>query len=287
MTANPAFSGPVVTIVLENHPASEIFGNADAPYINALAREGAVARGYTDPFVHPSEPNYLWMAAGQNFGIADDKPPHSNHVACAEHVADQLERAGLDWKAYQESMGAPCGVDDNYPYVAKHDPFVFFENLNGWDGKVFDFAPTKRCQEHVVDYSTLDADLASGRLPRYVFVTPNMQHDMHDGTVAEGDAWLAREVPKILASPAFATGGVLFLTWDEGSSLGNDQPPMIVVSPLARRGFVSDVPYTTSSYLKTVQAMLGLEALPCDPAPDTVPLMSDLFTVPLTMPATR
>ena len=79
------------------------------------------------------------------------------------------------------------------------------------------FSPSARCTEHVVDYSQLDADLAAGSVPEYVFITPNLTNDMHDGSIAQGDAWLAREVPKILASDRFKQGGVLFLLWDEGS----------------------------------------------------------------------
>ncbi len=107
-----------------------------------------------------------------------------------------------------------------------------------------------------------------------------MMHDMHDGSVADGDAWAAREVPKILASDAYRKGGVLFLLWDEGSNDGDD-PPFIVVSPRARHGYVSWKPYDTSSYLLTVQMLLGVEALPCSVRPDSVQPMGDLFSIPL------
>jgi phospholipase C len=222
------------------------------------------------------------MVAGENFGITNDGNPDSNHVASTSHIADQLDAAGLTWRAYEESMGTPCNVNSTYPYEPKHDPFVYFDDLNGWNGTTFQ--PTARCMQNVVDYSQLDADLQSGNVPRYVFITPNMIHDTHDASVKDGDLWLQQELPKIFASPAFQNGGVVFLTWDEGSSLGGtdaDSPPMIVISPLAKKGYVSQKPYDTSSYLKTVQAILGLDPLPCDPAPESVATMDDLFTVPL------
>ena len=117
-------------------------------------------------------------------------------------------------------------------------------------------------------------------MPDYVFITPNLVNDMHDGSVATGDAWLAAEVPKILASDRFKNGGALFLLWDEGSSHADD-PPFIVVSPNAQAGFVSQTDYDTSAYLKTVETILGVEPLPCTGQPDTVPTMDDLFTVPV------
>jgi hypothetical protein len=279
LVPSPMWPGTVFTIVLENHSRDDLIGNKIAPFINSLASQNAVAAGYTDNFVHPSEPNYIWMVAGQNFGILDDNAPSDHHIASHSHIADQLELQGLSWKAYMESMGAPCGLRSSYPYEPKHNPFVYFDDINGWDGKAFQ--PSARCNAHVVDYSELDRDLAAGTVPRYVFITPNMINDMHDGSVAQGDAWLAREVPKILASDAFNHGGVLFLTADEGTSQSDD-PPMIVISPNAKRGMVSQTAYNASSYLKTVQKVLGLQLLPCDDTGrDAVGTMDELFDVPL------
>ncbi len=149
-----------------------------------------------------------------------------------------------------ESMGAPCGVASSYPYEPKHDPFVYFDDINGWDGSRFQ--SSARCDAHVVDYAQLDQDLAAGTVPTYAFITPNMIDDMHDGSIAEGDAWLARELPTILSSDAFNNGGVLFLTWDEGTGQSDD-PPMIVISPHAKQGYVSNTAFNASPYVKTVQ----------------------------------
>ncbi|HVU49277.1 MAG TPA: alkaline phosphatase family protein [Polyangia bacterium] len=275
-----AWKGTVFTIVMENKSYGDIIGSPSAPYLNQLVKTSAVAAGYHDSYVHPSEPNYIWMVAGENFGILDDADPNASNVITSEsHLVDQLERAGLTWKSYQESMGAPCGLTSHGTYAAKHDPFVYFADVNGWDGSKF--APGARCTEHVVDYSQLAVDLASGQVPDYVFITPNLQNDMHDGSIATGDACLAAQVPKLLASDAFKNGGALFILWDEGSSQSDD-PPFIAVSPNAKPGFVSQTTYDTSSFLLTVQSMLGVEALPCAAQPGAVSAMNDLFTVPVT-----
>jgi phospholipase C len=279
LAPSPRWQGTVFTIVMENHSQRDILGNKQAPFINALAAQNTVAAGYTDNFVHPSEPNYIWMVAGDNFGILDDNAPADHHISSHSHLADQLEMQGLSWKAYMESMGAPCGLTSKYPYEPKHNPFVYFDDINGWDGKAFH--PEARCNTHVVDYSDFDRDLAAGTVPKYVFITPNMVNDMHDASVAQGDAWLSREVPKILSSDAFNHGGVLFLTWDEGTG-ESDDPPMIVISPNAKQGYVSQTSFNASSYLKTVQKILGVEALPCDAAHrDSVTTMDELFDVSL------
>lgn len=272
------FKGTVFTIVIENKSRDLML--KEAPYFSSLAHEYTIANGYVGVGLHPSEPNYIWMVAGQNFGIVDDSDPVAHHIASTSHLVDQLEAAGRTWKAYEESMGEPCGVVTTGLYAAKHDPFVYFDDVVGWVGNKP--ARSQRCREHVVDYSQLAADLASGHMPDYAFITPNMTNDMHNGTIAQGDAWFAREVPKILASPAFKNGGVLFITADEGEEGGGrDQPPFIVVSPLAKRHYVSNAHYSTSEFLKTVEAILGVEALPCGVDPAGTKTMDDLFTVPL------
>jgi acid phosphatase len=221
------------------------------------------------------------MVAGENFGVLDDDDPMSHHLDSQSHIADQLEKAGLTWKAYAESMGSACSLSSQGDFACKHVPFLYFDDINGWDGSKFN--PSPRCTDHVVDYSELEADLQPGKTPKYVFITPNLKSDMHDTDVATGDAWLAREVPKILESDAFNKGGVLFLLWDEGGGLlPGDDPPFIAISAHAKPDFVSQVDYDTSSYLKTVQAILGIEPLPCSQQAESVPTMDDLFSVPLT-----
>jgi hypothetical protein len=122
--APPWKGGTVFTIVMENKSRGDILGNSRAPYINQLANQNAVANGYHDSYVHPSEPNYFWMIAGQNFGILDDGDPGSHHIDARSHLADQIELAGLTWKTYQESMGEPCGLTSHGRYAAKHDLFT-------------------------------------------------------------------------------------------------------------------------------------------------------------------
>jgi phospholipase C len=266
---------------MENKNRGDIIGNQSAPFINQLIAKNALAAGYHDSYVHPSEPNYLWMVSGQNFGILDDSSPSSHTIESTSHIADQIELAGLTWRSYQESMGAPCGLKSSGRYAAKHDPFVFFADINGWDGTTFQ--PSQRCIDHVVDYSELDKDLASNNVPDYVFITPNLDNDMHDGSVKQGDTWLSNELPKIFASPQFQNGGVLFLLWDEGSGTfgAGDDPPFIAISPSAKPGFVSRTDYDTSSYLLSVQKMLGLDALPCAEQTADAASMDDLFDVPM------
>ena len=109
----------VAIIVLENHEYSDIVDNPDAPYLNALIGQSGLGTNYTG-ISHPSLPNYMAITSGET--VFDD-----DCVYCrtdAPSVVDEVEAAGLTWRAYMEDMPSPCGVDDVDAYAVKHNPFV-------------------------------------------------------------------------------------------------------------------------------------------------------------------
>ena len=133
------------------------------------------------------------------------------------------------------------------------------------------------CISHIRPYSELASDLENNTVARYNFITPNLCNDMHDCGVEAGDAWLSREVPKILASQTYQNGGAIFITWDEGE--GDDGPiGMIVLSPLAKRNYSNSTRYTHSSTLRTIQEIFGVTPFLGDAANATD--LSDLFMAP-------
>jgi hypothetical protein len=246
----------VFVILMENHNWSQIKGNASAPYINGtLLTMGAHAEKYVNlPGLHPSEPNYLWLEAGDNFGILNDNSPSLNHQSTTRHLTNQLEAAGITWKAYAEDIsGSSCPVRGTGNYVPRHVPFVFFDDI---------INNSARCTSHVRPYSELASDLASGNVPRYVFITPNLCNDMHDAcggnSVGHGDTWLSKELPHIFASSAYTSGGVVLVTWDE-SERGDHPIGMIVLSPFAKPGYASNTSYSHSSTLRTVQTVFNVQ----------------------------
>jgi len=103
---------------MENHNwtgnnAGSAFGDPDikdnplaAPYINGeLLRTSAHAEQYFNPpGNHPSQPNYLWLEAGTNFGTFDDTQPGQvpGLLPDAKHLVELLDNAGISWRAYAE-----------------------------------------------------------------------------------------------------------------------------------------------------------------------------------------
>jgi phospholipase C len=252
----------VFTVLFENHDYAEVVGSSNAPYFNSLISKYGLATNYMDSGVHPSLPNYLDLISGDTQGIsADMDPTVSPFPKNAQHLGSQLQTKGLGWRSYQESMTTPCKLSASGNYAPKHNPFLYFTDIQG---------NASLCASTNVDYSQFAADLAAGT-NRYFFITPNLLDDGHNPTSAPvtglkaSDAWAQTEIGKILASPAYKNGGVIFITWDEAEGRNGDskdQIPMIVVSELIKSpGFKSAKAYSHKSYLATVEDILGLPRL--------------------------
>jgi hypothetical protein len=243
-----------------------------APYINSLLPMSSYCTSYYDNpnAVHPSEPNYIWLEAGNNLGITTDDDPSSSHVLNATHLATLMNAAGVTWREYAEGITTnQCPIASSGQYAAKHVPFVFFTDIVGSTPST----TAAQCTGHFKDYSTFHADLSSSSVAQYNFITPNLCDDMHGNSgcpttseITQGDSWLKNEIPVIMASNAYKDDGAIFITWDE--SEGGEFPiGMIVLSPLAKGGgFTSSAMYYHSSMLSTVEEVFGLTPLLNDAA---------------------
>jgi phospholipase C len=248
----------VVIIVEENKPGTEILGNAAAPYLNALSRQYATATRYSS-VAHPSLPNYLAMTSGTTAGITTDcNPPGGSCLVTGPNIAQSLDRSGRTWKMYAESMPGPCQPANTNLYAVKHNPFLYFPSVT--DDAAY-------CAAHVVPFTRFAADLASSlSLPNYSFISPNLCSDMHDCSVATGDAWLAATVPGILRSPAFTQQrSLLVVTFDEGDSSDN-VVACIFAGSAAALHVNSSTPYTHYSLLRTIESAWSLAPLTANDA---------------------
>ena len=252
----PDFSH-IFVVVLENKEIDRVRQNESAPFLNRLAADYGLATRYY-AVSHPSLPNYLALLAGDTLGVADNC---EKCFQAAPTLVDQLEAAGLTWKAYFESMPSPCYVGSTRDglYVQKHNPFIYFDSIRNNPG---------RCGR-IVPLGQLGADFDAGDIANLVWIGPNMDNSTHDGSIADGDAWLAAHIPAILNSPAFQENGLLVVTYDEGDSdegccgqrKGGGRIMTVLASPLSKRGFALDTPVSHYSLLRTIEDAWGLEHL--------------------------
>jgi hypothetical protein len=243
----------VVVIVMENKECDRVIGDSDAPYMNALARKYAFASGFYG-VRHPSLPNYLALIGGSTFGISSDCT--SCHVD-QPNLVDQLEAAGISWKAYMEGYPSGCftGASDGR-YAKKHNPFMYFDDITGNAG---------RCAK-VVPLTQLNADLKARKLPKFAFISPDLCNDTHDCGVKDGDRFLAGLVPKLL--PALGKNGIVVITYDEGKSdtgccgvAVGGHIATIIAGPGARRTVSVRGPFTHYSVLATIEKAWRLPRL--------------------------
>jgi phosphatidylinositol-3-phosphatase len=213
----------VMVIMEENRGYKATLGTCSSdPYLCTLASDYA---SYTDWYAisHPSLPNYFAIDSGSTQGCSADSCPGPYS---ATDLGGQLSSAGIPWTAYMESMPSPCYSGSSGLYVEHHNPFVYFQDVldNG-------------CTSHVIPYpgvSTMVSQLDSASAPDFVWITPNLDDDMHNGTVAEGNSWLQANLPQVLSSSWF-TGydSAIIITMDENdmqSTPMGGQIPMVVIS---------------------------------------------------------
>jgi hypothetical protein len=295
----------------------QIFGNPAAPFINSLITPGnpnaaqvSYALNYENAgnTVHPSEPNYVWAEAGSDFGVHTDADPAAAngntfydgslqlisqltangsplsfwHRTVTPHFTAQLDRAGVDWKNYQEDVQLSASPTNSasgtngpvnpyygttqYNYAVKHNPMAFFSDS---------------ALANVYPLAQFFVDLAGDRIGRFNWITPNQYDDQHSAlnggftylgthytgdqaSIAQGDNFLATIVPQIMATKAYQDNGAIILWWDEteGGDDASRTVPEIVISPLAKgNAYASAVPLNHSSDIKTFEEIYGLPFL--------------------------
>ena len=251
------------------------------------------------------------------------------YPASVPTLGNQLSNAKIAWKAYLQDMGndpardhttatkqgPACGhpvvgkpdhtegatAADNY--VSRHQGFMYFESVIG--NQAF-------CDAHILSFQPLLKDLSkASTTPAFSWLSPNVCMDGHDAPCANGDpgglteinAFLQIWVPQILNSPAYKQGGVIMITFDEGSTStaccgetagkspshpnvalpggngpGGGRVGAVLLSPFIKPGTVSTVPYNHYSMLRTIEDIFGVSHLGDAAMPQAKPFGSDVFT---------
>ena len=231
----------VFVIMMENTQYKALLSpsNPNTRFIQQLAADNGLATRYFG-VTHVSLPNYIAATSGSNWGSNSDdtaQAPLFNH----ENLVDQFEAAHVSWKAYMENLPFAGDLVDQTPdglYVRKHDPFLMYPDVYTNPARAGNVVPLKQ----------LGADLASGQVPQFAWITPNICNDMHGGATAcpypssptdpnqaklfrDGNAFLQKWVGLITHSKAWTDHSAIFITWDEGGF--NDDSPY---GPLDIRG---------------------------------------------------
>ncbi|WP_102419942.1 MULTISPECIES: alkaline phosphatase family protein [unclassified Mycobacterium] len=228
----------IVIVVEENRSEANIIGNKSAPFITALAAAGAnMTQSYAE--THPSEPNYLALFAGNTFGVTSDTCPVN--AGAAPNLGSELLAAGYTFAGFAEGLpavGSPACTAGKY--ARKHVPWANFTNVPPANSLPFSAFP-------MGNYAGL---------PTVSFVIPNNDDNMHDGSIAQADAWLNRELSGY-ANWAAANNSLLIVTWDEDDGGRRNQIPTIFYGAHVRPGSYSEQ-INHYTVLSTIEQMYGL-----------------------------
>jgi phosphatidylinositol-3-phosphatase len=237
----------VVVVIFENHGYGQIIGSADAPYINAFATDDHSAV-FTQSFAiaHPSQPNYIDLYSGCNQGVLLDFLP-LNYPFTTANLGRQLIDSGLTWATYSEDLPS-VGWDGqtNGGYVRRHNPAA------NWMGTGTNQIPAITNQPFTAFPSNFDS------LPTVCYVIPTLAHDMHDGTIADGDTWFHDHIDPYVQW-AKTHNSLLIFTYDEddGILISSNHILTVFAGQSVAAGQYSDA-ITHYYVLRTIEEMYGL-----------------------------
>jgi phospholipase C len=258
-------------------------------YYYALANTFAIGDRYFAAFPGPTYPNRMFMLSASSFGHFVNTTPQ--YRAEERSIFHELEERKLEWAIY-----------------ADHPTFeaLIYPRLHAEKG------------HHFLTVSDFIRDAAAGNLPRLAWVEssyggPDATDEHAPGNVQVGQAFVARVVDALLKSPAWPKSA-LVLTYDEHGGFFDHVPPpaacspgdegstwpaahaakftrlgvrvpLIVVSPFAKRHYVSHHTYSHTSVLSLIRARFDLPALSARDANDEPPYdLFDFTNPPFTKP---
>ncbi len=238
----PAFSH-VYLLVLENKSLANVVDEPGLPFLNSLIAGYGLATNYKG-ISHPSQPNYIALFSGSTQGVHGDTPVNLS----GRNLVDQLSQHNKSWRVFAQNVPLQCylgetavgGADGTGTYARRHEPAIEFTNIS---------TSETRCS-NILNFSHFDPSAAD-----FEMIVPNTCNDMHDCPEQVGDKFLKTFLGRLLDSPSFQQGGVLFITFDESDEYHSTDSlvPLIVVSNQVRAGFRSTTPHDHYSLLRTIE----------------------------------
>jgi hypothetical protein len=238
----------VVVIAFENHSYASVLGpSAPRSYFKSLAAQCGTATHFTATSFPRSLPNYLAVTSGTTGGITGDCSPGPSCHSAAPSIFEQLGPTG--WRAWDESAPSACARMDAPPYVARHEPTLYYGRLRA-----------ATCKANVLPMPSP----LPGPGRKFTWIVPDMDHDMHDGTLSQASAWLQTLLAGptgLLNSAAYKAGHTAIFIWFDSAADTDSLStpvPLIVVAPSVGHRVVT-TPLTDAHLLRGWERLLGLK----------------------------
>jgi hypothetical protein len=250
----PMSVGPhVILIIEENRSYSSVYP-VGMPWLSKLGDKYGIADNYYSD-QSGSLHDYLWLSSGSGETAYGCTGGGCSHVIPSNNIFRQINKAGMSWKVYAESLPYPGFMGrSSSNYVKRHNPAAWYS----------DVVNSTSQQKKMVPFTQFATDLAAKALPNYSVVVPNLMDDAHSGSMAQADQWLKQNVTPLLTSSYFALGGTgaLFITFDNGNGDAQGQIFTGVIGPGVVHGIKDGVHYRHENTLRTIMQLLGLSNFP-------------------------
>lgn len=241
----------VVVIAFENHSYKSILGSsAPSSYFKTLASRCGTATDFTAAHFPRSLPNYLAATSGTMAGITGDCVPGPGCSSSARNIFSQVGKS--HWRAWGESMPSPCYKENNSAFVARHVPSLYYTRLS-----------SSVCRANTLPLPSRFPGVSRTR--RFVWIAPDVNHDMHNGTPAQASAWLSSFLAGshgLLRSSTYQAGHMAIFIWFDsggGSDTVSTPIPLIVIAPSVGHRVVAT--HLTDYHL--LHGWQGLLGVPC------------------------
>jgi len=238
---------------VEGNQTFGYYDQADIPYYWSLAQNYTLFDNYFSSEMGPSLPNHLYLIAGQSGGITTSVGEQGTHDLNITSIVSPLQARDISWAYYapyylgnENGLGLINSVTQNSTLVSSHE-------------KVGD---------------TFVSDLKAGNLSAVTWIMPtDAESDHPPFNLTRSQDWVQGIVSAIQASPYWSST-VIFLTWDDyGGWYDHVAPPqvdkfgygfrvpMIMISPMAKHGFVDHTLSDHTSILKFIERVFDLNYL--------------------------
>ena len=257
-----AFGGSMINHIWAIAAATPVFPNAPESEMIVLDANGNVVKnggvtpdGYAVNDLQPANPPH-----SSSVNQRDMVPPQTMPT-----IGDRLSERGISWAWYSEGWNAAIAGSAPASFAFHHQPFVYFANYaDGSSGR----------REHLKDLTDFDQAAVTGQLPAVSFIEPTENHTEHPGnSLLSGENEVVRIINEVRSSKNWATAAI-FITYDENGGFWDHVPPptgdrwgpgvrvpTIVISPLARKGYVDHTIYDTTSLLAFIEHRWDLTPL--------------------------
>jgi hypothetical protein len=231
----------IIFVWFENKGFDRIINSSEAPYINSLRTRGTLFEN-SFALAHPSYPNYIRFFSGTSNNITTNNCIDGTPLDAA-NLYTVLAKVNKSFAWYSEDLPATGStVCSSGAYVERHNPVTIFSNVPAQANKPFSLFPH--------NYDSLE---------NVVCITPNLQNDMHDGSIRQGDTWLKNNLSG-LVDWCMEHNSIFVVYFDESESDADNRIPVIAVGKGVKQNFTSQIQYDHYSWTKTVALMFDAVA---------------------------